>query len=209
MEEKIEKIEEKVCTECGVSKTLDKFGVRNYTNYSTRRSDCKQCNCEYSRKRRIEKKDQIRESNNLYNQKNREKVRDLNNANYAKYRKDPLKRIIYSNRSRISKMLKEKSLDKTNSTVGFIGCALSFLREWLEYQFNSKMNWDNYGSIWHIDHVYPCNKFNGSNNHCFHWTNLRPLEASKNMSKGDKIIPFELVKQEIKVNYYKKLKNII
>lgn len=53
------------------------------------------------------------------------------------------------------------------------------------------MNFENYGSYWHIDHVIPCSKFNFSNEEdimfCCCWTNLQPLEAKLNLSKNDKI----------------------
>lgn len=65
------------------------------------------------------------------------------------------------------------------------------------------MNWDNYGSYWEVDHVIPCNSFDIEDNNqqleCFNWKNCRPLEKSLNNKKNDKIIPFVILKQELKV----------
>jgi hypothetical protein len=88
-----------------------------------------------------------------------------------------------------------------------VGCSVKFLKNWLEWQFDSNMNWENIGSYWHIDHVTPCTSFDLSIEEeqlkCFNWTNTRPLEAKKNMSKHNKILPKEILHQEIKVKYYK------
>ena len=83
-----------------------------------------------------------------------------------------------------------KNILKSNKnirTIELIGCTSVFFKEWLEYQFDSKMSWDNYGSYWHIDHVTPCNSFNielhEEQKICFHWTNCQPLEKNKKYSK--------------------------
>ena len=51
------------------------------------------------------------------------------------------------------------------------------------------MNWENYGK-WHIDHIKPISKFDMTDQEeqkkCFHWSNLQPLWAEENISKGDK-----------------------
>lgn len=78
--------------------------------------------------------------------------------------------------------------------------------EWLKYNFDDKMNWDNYGSYWHIDHVIPCAHFDFTKEEdiktCFIWTNLRPLEGKENNSKKDKIIPEEIEKQKNQVSKF-------
>lgn len=97
---------------------------------------------------------------------------------------------------------------KFNNTYELISCTPHFLKNWLEYQFDSKMCWENMGKYWHIDHVIPCSSFNlleeDEQYKCFKWTNLRPLKGTENMSKSNKIIPKEILNQEIKVNFYKK-----
>ncbi len=67
-----------------------------------------------------------------------------------------------------------------------------FFAKWIEGQFTRGMCWDNYGSIWHIDHITPLAAFDATNNEdmrkAWHYTNLRPLKAVENMQKRDKII---------------------
>jgi hypothetical protein len=67
-----------------------------------------------------------------------------------------------------------------------VGYTRNQLVEHLERQFDSKMNWENYGSYWHIDHKIPRSKFNQEQiKDCWALSNLRPLEAKYNMLKSD------------------------
>jgi hypothetical protein len=95
-------------------------------------------------------------------------------------------RIKASLRSRIYDAIKNNR--KSAHTMELIGCSMEFLEDWLEYQFDADMNWNNYGS-WTIDHIKPCASFDLSSEEeqkvCFHWTNLRPLEAGENSRKKD------------------------
>jgi hypothetical protein len=51
------------------------------------------------------------------------------------------------------------------------------------------MTWENHGS-WHIDHRIPICSFDlkeeEEQKKCFHYTNLQPLWAAENLSKGGK-----------------------
>jgi hypothetical protein len=79
---------------------------------------------------------------------------------------------------------------KTISTITLIGCTIEQLKQHLEKQFKSGMNWKNYGK-WHIDHIRPCASFDLSKSSeqrkCFYYTNLQPLWAEDNLKKQDKI----------------------
>ena len=62
--------------------------------------------------------------------------------------------------------------------------------EYREKQFDENMNWDNYGTYWQIDHILPqaavpYDSLEHPNfQKCWALENLRPLEASENLSKG-------------------------
>jgi len=54
------------------------------------------------------------------------------------------------------------------------------------------MNWDNWGIYgWHIDHIKPLASFDLTKREqlfeAVHYTNLQPLWANENLSKGDSI----------------------
>jgi hypothetical protein len=62
----------------------------------------------------------------------------------------------------------------------------------LESKFIENMSWDNYGKVWHIDHIIPCSSWDFSNEfenkHCWNYRNLQPLGSSENQSKKDKLM---------------------
>ena len=79
---------------------------------------------------------------------------------------------------------------KATSTYELSGCSWESLKAHLERKFKRGMTWENYGSGWHVDHIIPCAKFDLSKDielrRCFHFSNLQPLWASANYTKGDK-----------------------
>ena len=96
-------------------------------------------------------------------------------------------------RARIRLALKVVKTEKHFKTKELIGCSVEQLKEHLEKQFKPGMSWMNYGYRgWHIDHIKPCKAFNLTDpeqqKQCFHYSNLQPLWAQENMSKGSKII---------------------
>ncbi len=80
---------------------------------------------------------------------------------------------------------------KSATTMELLGCTIDFYRDYLEFQFDDKMTWENQGSYWHIDHIIPCSAFDLTDpeeqRKCFNFNNTRPLEASENLRKGDKL----------------------
>ena len=65
-----------------------------------------------------------------------------------------------------------------------VGYTLENLMKHLENQFDDKMNWQNYGSYWEIDHKKPKSLFGISElQECWALKNLQPLEKSKNRRK--------------------------
>lgn len=79
-----------------------------------------------------------------------------------------------------------------------VGFNVVQLKKHLEKQFDENMTWENYGKYWHIDHEIPIAAFNFEKpededfSRCWSLSNLRPLEAIANISKGAKITkPFQ------------------
>lgn len=107
---------------------------------------------------------------------------------YAKqYRKaNPQHRLRTNLRSRVWGALRGRC--KAASTVELLGCTIPELRSHLESQFRPGMTWENYGPVWHVDHVRPCASFDlldpVQQRACFHYTNLQPLFMMENLTKG-------------------------
>lgn len=136
-----------------------------------------------------------------YKKNNPEKVRER----ARKRMENPQNRIAKNLRTRLGKLVREKY----NGTFGYVGMTIPEFKSWLEYQFDDKMSWENYGSYWHLDHVIPCASFDltvESNKYkCFSWENSRPLSARENNSKNAKILNNDIECHALIVAKYKKL----
>lgn len=231
---------DKNCTQCNCIKKLTEYYQKKNGYF---RSECKKCTLEKCKLYRDKNKNKVsecikkcRKNNHTKYLETEKRYRGNNNDNivllrtenkekYAiskrKYEKnklltDPIYKILKNTRRRINRAFKDKSVEKSEKSVLLLGCSSKFLKNWLEYQFNSNMTWNNYGHpvdkdpkgfYWEIDHVIPCASFNLINKNeqykCFNWTNCRPMKGIDNNLKNDKIIPLQILLQEIRVYYYK------
>ena len=83
---------------------------------------------------------------------------------------------------------------KTKHTFDILGYTPEMLKQRLEINFKSDMNWSNHGTLWHIDHIKPLCKFNfvlpdGTPDYeqirlANSLANLKPLYVQENLSKG-------------------------
>jgi hypothetical protein len=109
--------------------------------------------------------------------------------NYVKTRRvwDVSYKLSGNMRGRIRAALRGKY--KASSMVNLVGCSMENLKTYLQSKFIEGMTWENYGK-WHVDHIIPCSSFDMTNEQhqkqCFHYTNLQPLWALDNWSKGNK-----------------------
>lgn len=106
-----------------------------------------------------------------------------------KWREKPQNKLSNRMRQRICKAL--KGIAKSQETLNILGCSFDELKKYIESKFKDGMTWDNYGYRgWHVDHIKPCASFDLSDpkqqEECFHYTNLQPLWAKDNLSKGSK-----------------------
>jgi len=121
-----------------------------------------------------------------------EKQRRRNNRNKylrEKYNTNNLFKIKAILRARLNEALKNNQ--KSGSAVRDLGCSVEFLKTHLESKFTEGMNWENHGE-WHMDHIKPLASFNLENREellkACHYSNLQPLWAEDNLSKGDKYV---------------------
>lgn len=111
--------------------------------------------------------------------------------NYLKNKKknDPIFKMIRNFRARIPKILKRKNVSKKNSMLKILGCTASELKKYLENKFKQGMNWDNYGSDWHVDHIIPYDTAKSVEEveKLTHYSNLQPLWGKENLKKSNKL----------------------
>lgn len=113
----------------------------------------------------------------------------VNAAQKRRYYSNPLTRLKVLTRSRLRRILSQRSLYKKCHTFRIIGCTPSYLRAYVEARFKPGMTWENFGSAWHIDHALPVASAKNKREllKLCHHTNLQPLWKKENLSKSDSI----------------------
>jgi hypothetical protein len=180
----------KYCTACETWHPLTCY--RKGTKWDGLYGKCNMC----CKKDYLSKKDSLLQKQKTYYENNREHV-ILRTVEWGKQNKE--KRKQYRNKwnekpkNKVIKRLRTRMYHalvgncKSAPTMELIGCSPDILREHLESQFQEGMSWDNYGE-WHVDHIKPVSSFDmsddGQQKECFNYTNLQPLWASENLSKG-------------------------
>jgi hypothetical protein len=121
-----------------------------------------------------------------YYQKNKKKLY----ARQKKYvqdrcKRDPCFKLARNLRSRLSTAIKQGI--KAGSAVKDLGCSIEEFKQYFESKFQPGMTWENHGK-WHIDHIKPLVGFDLTKRsqvlEACHYTNLQPLWAEDNLSKG-------------------------
>lgn len=143
-------------------------------------------------KRKSYHKNKDKESNiqriKKYNKDNRLK---LNEKERNLKLKNPIYKLSGVVRNRINNFLKKNNITKKNKTFELVGCTPQQLKEHLEKQFREGMTWENHGKYgWHIDHIIPLSSATTEEElyKLCHFTNLQPLWAEENLSKGNRIL---------------------
>ena len=176
---------------------------------------------EYSKQYREENREENREKNKeyykAYREKNRDKVAGYSKT-YREKNKEKLKQYREENRDKISEHQKEyrkkklktdpifkltknlrtsskrawKGTTKPETTEKLLGCSYIEFRDYIESQFVGNMSWENYGDVWHIDHITPLAVIKDVSQKeliesLCHFSNLQPLFAEDNISKKDRL----------------------
>jgi len=107
------------------------------------------------------------------------------------------KRHANDHRYRLARSLRNRLYDaldgnyKSGSAVELLGCTIPELITRFDTLFTEGMSWANHGK-WHIDHKIPLSSFNLEDPQqlavACHYSNLQPLWAADNLSKGAKIL---------------------
>lgn len=121
-------------------------------------------------------------------QQNKDKINAKRREVYALQKNNSQYKLANNLRSRIRIALKSQRAYKSQKTEQLLGCSISEARTYIEALWQPGMNWSNYAhDTWHIDHIRPCNTFDLTDleqqEQCFHYTNLRPLWATDNLSR--------------------------
>ena len=205
----------KTCYTCKQIKPLTEY-QKNKTNSDRFRSSCKQCESILNKHYRDNNR-QIN-ANKIYNEN------DVKTCSICKQQKlyTEFTKCI-TNKSGLNRYCKDcKAIDLkeyfrnecsttfskaikniNNNCLKIMGCDAQLLKLWVEFKFDDKMNWENYGSSWQVDHVKPCSLFNLTNENdrriMNHFSNLQPLDKYENIRKSNKY------NDEIELNHTTKI----
>lgn len=165
----------KTCTGCGIEKQGKEFPL-DPSHSDGLKSKCYECDNE--RRRR-----QKQETGGYKLQ-------------WEKIKKDPIKRTEHALRGSLTKALKSKGVKKKCSAIRNLGCSKRDFMKRVESKFYQDpesleiMTWENYGDLWHIDHIIPISWFDLSDEReqiiAVNYRNLQPLWAKDNYDKRDK-----------------------
>jgi len=201
----------KECKKCSTIKPLSEFW-KDKRLKDERRSYCIECEKkrnqsyfkEYYRKNKeeilLQKKQWRKDNPELAKAKDKEhwekyggkypKDKEKTNARLRERRiNDPNYKLSECIRDNVKRIAKKIKTDRDNPSLEHLGCSLEEFRLHIESQWEEGMSWENHGLYgWHIDHIVPLSSFLNSDNPwaANHYTNLQPLWAKDNLSKGAK-----------------------
>lgn len=179
---------ERVCKTCRVSQSTEcfhKHGERLLLH-------CKSCGLAAARERykrrgyRLRFKERNATRFAKWKEKNKEHYLEYQRNYHAERADSPTERIRQRWKTRIRTAL--KSGRASLATEHVLGCRYDHFRGYIEAQFSEGMSWGNFHLI-HIDHKIPIGAFDlldeQSFMQCYNYSNLQPLWARDNLSKGD------------------------
>ncbi|MEM4726058.1 MAG: hypothetical protein QXG63_03890, partial [Nitrososphaerales archaeon] len=116
------------------------------------------------------------------------------NKKQVKYRAhlrstDPFFKLRHNIRSLMSSVLRQRFFRKDSKTAELLGCTWEKFKQHIESQFDSTMNWDNYGTVWTYDHICPVSQARSKDEliKLQHYLNIRPCKD--NFVKSDHKTP--------------------
>jgi len=189
-------METKVCSKCGVVQNVSEYR-KDITKKDGLRPDCKLCIKSYEMSRRINNPTLMKEKLKNFHKDNPEKRKEYR-RNYKsrkhqqrkeRRKSDHIFNLTNKMRCRLWKYLTIFEVTKKNKTFDIVGCTPEFLKEHLEKQFTKGMTWELFGKHIHIDHMIPLSSAKTEEElyKLCHYSNLQPLWAGDNLSKGNKV----------------------
>ena len=165
------------------------------------RGECKKCTNRTHRNWCLNNKETYNNTQRAYYSKLTKKQKEIRRKRNATWMKSYVKYRIKTDmgfklrirlRSRLADTLRAKLLNKDFSAFSLLGTSIEDFMLYLSSKFEPGMTWENWGKYtWHIDHIKPLASFDLTNPQelklAFHYTNLQPLWAKENLSKGSKI----------------------
>ena len=165
----------RVCSSCGIEKSLDSFSKRKGDPLGVRK-DCKEC------------KSKVESSyKKVYRKENRERINEYGKAYHkARLVTDEVYRAKVIARDVVRKAITKMGYTKGSRTEEILGCSFLDFKTHMESRFKEGMGWHNRGE-WHVDHKVPLSsgRTEAEVLALNHYSNLQPLWGAENMAKSD------------------------
>ena len=163
-----------------------KYAEKNKEKIAIRNKEWRDRNPGYSSAYYRDNREKMIKQNKEWNKENRDRVAEL----MRERRSTPSGKIECFCRNYIRIILTKTRTEKLCKTESLLGYKYEDLISHIQRQFTKGMSWDNYGE-WHIDHIIPISHMikTGvtSPSEINALPNLRPIWASENLNKRDKL----------------------
>lgn len=190
----------------------------NTTNTVTEHDQKRELQLKKARERYHKNREENIANNRRYKEENKEKIK-IQRAEYFQknkeliriQRKDYFRNYYLNNKAKIHEYIRKYRSDnpevkirnnlnsrlldyiyKGKHTEDYLGSPIIQVKSWIESNFEIGMTWNNYGTVWQIDHTLPISLFNCSDDMdifvCFNWKNLYPMFSDENKQKNSKIM---------------------
>lgn len=180
----------KKCSKCQNLQTATvEFFSRATRAKSGLASWCKKCESLHRKIKYAQNPANIIERNKAWKMNNKEYERKyIGQYMVNRLKNDVMFRLASNLRKRTYHAIVQGSFGKKSSLNQYLGCSFEILKKHLESKFQPGMTWENYGE-WHVDHITPLSLAKTSEEMYImcHYTNLQPLWAVQNLSKGAKV----------------------
>jgi len=180
----------KICSYCHVEQPKCNFREKRLKCLNCERKDGREYRqSDYGKLKSetwvIENKERMQELQANWFQENKSKIYTKRSE---RMKTDEKFRFIANYRKKTRVALKQAMIGQNpKKFIDCLGCDLEHLQNWFSLCFKSDMTFENYGTLWEIDHVIPINKFEFEDSTdielCFSWFNVMPLYKTENMNK--------------------------
>jgi hypothetical protein len=163
------------------------YHVQNREKRLQQMREYRRDNADYFKEYYRKNKDATKLYDKMYFIKNKKRI---NKRLRKKYKENAQYKMQCILRHRFSVCLRRCNVRKNIKMLELTGLDINSVKRYIESLWLPGMTWDNHGNYgWHIDHIRPVNTFDLTDikqqKICFHYTNLRPLWATDNLSRPD------------------------
>lgn len=176
---------------------MEKYREENKEDLLLKMKDYREKNKDYIRDKKkqyynklsLDRKEKIKERarelyklNECYKKRKRQYLKN-------RIENDPIFKLTMNIRSLIKNAFSRKFKLKSKKTIEILGCSFEEFKTYLESKFDDRMNWENQGTYWHMDHIIPISSAKTEEDvyRLNHYTNFQPLYWEDNLRKSNKI----------------------